>query len=160
MKKLLVLCCLVTLCAGYAEAGLSKIKSLKLIVSASIASPEYIQSKDIADEITNDLKAKLPDIVLKNSSGFICEVRYSDDYKLSANNEMYGSYYMSVVIKSLHKSFDKVAPSSKVYWERGFFMPLIACKSLNASVKENIGAFVNAFAEDWLKDQLASKESD
>lgn len=157
MKKLVLLCCLVTLCVSYAEAGLSKIKSLKVVVTASIASSAYIQAKDIKDDVVNALKLKLPKMSVKDSSDFICEVRYSDDYKLTVLNDMYGSYYMSVVIKSLHKDYDNVGASSKVYWERGFFMPLIACKSLNGSVKDNISAFISAFADDWLKDQKAKK---
>ena len=157
MRILLVLCCLVTLCISYAEAGLSKIKSVKVIVSAAIASSAYIQNKDINDEVLKDLKGSLSQIKVENSSDFTCEVRYIDDYKLSVINDMYGSYYMSIVIKSQQKNYDKIAASSKVYWERAVFMPLIPCKSLNASVKDSIGGCVAALADDWTKDMKSGK---
>ena len=158
MKKLLVLCCLFSMCVGYAEAGISKIKAVKVVVTSSIASAAYIQDKEIKDEVLKDLKASLSKIKIKDGADVICEIRYSDDYKLSVINDMYGSYYMAMVIKSEHKNYDKMGASHKVYWERGFFMPMIACSSLNASVKNNIGAFVSAFADDWMKDQKANKE--
>ena len=158
MRRLFLLCCLAGLSISPAEAGLSKINSVKVIVIASIASPAYIRIKDIKDQVTKDLKGSPAKISVKDGADIVCEVRYSDDYKLSLQNEMYGSYYLAIVIKSPHKDFDNLGPSSKVYWERGFFMPLIACKSLNASVKTNIGAFVSAFANEWIADQIAGNK--
>jgi len=158
MKRLMVLCFLMAFCFAFAHAGISKIKSLKVVVTASIPSSAYIQDKDIKDAVVADLKAKLPKIVLKSDSDIICEVRYSDDYKLSVMGNMYGSYYLAMLIKSEHRDFDKIAPSSRVYWERGVFMPMIDCKTLNASVKDNIGSFVDSFAADWLGDTKTNKK--
>lgn len=145
MKRALILISLFAILCANAHAGLTGIKSLKVVVIAAISGPNYIQENEIKQQIAESFKKAIPEIKLDDSSAYICELRYSDDYKIYVSGIMYGSYYLTIVIKSKYDSYDKIAPSSKVYWERVLFMPVLDCNSLNGSVKNNIKSFIEAF---------------
>ncbi|MFC1501131.1 hypothetical protein ACFL58_01615 [Elusimicrobiota bacterium] len=155
MKKVLLLLVLMSVMYINVHAGLSKIKSVKIITTAKKS--EFIKQEEIDNQVIKSFANKLPQIKVGKSGKITCEVRYSDGY-FKIEDDIFGSYYLGVAMKSDFKKYDKISPSRKTYWERGFFMPSINSKDLGESVKNNIDSIIDAFVVEWYKDKEKEKK--